>query len=228
MPPKIDGADGELSAQRSDLSKPLSVGGFLVYQEFLDVKAQAELMAEVESIWTAAPPVRPVTRWGKQMSVAMSSAGDLGWTTDRRGYRYEAHQPDGSGWPPIPDPLLHLWRTVTALDVLPDSCLVNLYQGNAKMGLHQDRDEADMRFPVVSVSLGDEALFRIGGTERTDSTQSIWLRSGDVVVMGGPARLAYHGIDRIRVGSSTLVPQGGRVNLTLRVAGPQPSAPQTS
>ena len=85
------------------------------------------------------------------------------------------------------------------------------------MGLHQDNDEQDFQFPVVSISLGDDALFRIGGTKRTDKTESVWLSSGDVVVMGGEARLAYHGIDRIRFGTSTLLKNAGRINLTLRV-----------
>lgn len=201
------------------LPEPIELRGFLVHRGLLGPAAQAALMAEVAAIWQAAPPVRPVTRWGKQMSVAMTSAGRLGWTTDRRGYRYEPARPDGRPWPPIPAMLLDLWRRVTGLSVLPDSCLVNLYREGARMGLHQDRDEADFAWPVVSVSLGDDGLFRIGGISRGGRTESLWLRSGDVVVMGGAARLVHHGIDRTRPGSSTLVPGGGRVNLTLRVAG---------
>lgn len=177
-------------------------------------------MAAVQAIWAAAPPVRPVTRGGRQMSVAMTSAGALGWTTDRRGYRYEPAQPDGRPWPPIPAMLIDLWALVAGAPVLPDSCLVNLYRDGARMGLHQDRDEADLRWPVVSVSLGDAGLLRIGNLQRGGRTESLWLASGDVVVMGGAGRLAHHGIDRIRAGSSGLVPGGGRVNLTLRVAGP--------
>lgn len=199
---------------------PVEVGGFLVFPGLLSPAAQSHMMGEVERIWQAAPPIRPMTRWGKPMSVAMASAGRVGWTTDRKGYRYEPLQPGGAPWPAIPDGILDVWRQVTGLQVLPDSCLVNLYQDSARMGLHQDRDEADLRFPVVSISLGDDALFRIGGHERSDPTRSLWLHSGDVVVMGGAARLAFHGIDRIRQGSSALVSGGGRVNLTLRVAGP--------
>ncbi|MDO5369658.1 alpha-ketoglutarate-dependent dioxygenase AlkB [Paracoccus sp. (in: a-proteobacteria)] len=200
---------------------PLVIRGFALHRGLLDTPAQAALMDEVGCIWTKAPPLRPVTRRGKPLSVAMTSAGFLGWITDRRGYRYEPAQPDGRPWPPIPAMLLDLWQRVTGVPVLPDSCLVNLYREGARMGLHQDRDEAELHWPVVSVSLGDEALFRIGNLERGGTTESVWLQSGDVVVMAGAARLTHHGIDRIRSGSSALVPGGGRVNLTLRVAGPR-------
>lgn len=121
------------------------------------------------------------------------------------------------GWPVIPDRLLELWHGVTGLQRQPESCLLNYFGPDAKMGLHQDKDEADFSFPVVSVSLGDDGLFRMGDTRRGGKTDSIWLNSGDVVVMGGAARLAYHGVDRIRFQSSRLLPKGGRINLTLRV-----------
>lgn len=195
------------------------IRGAALFHGLIGPAGQAALMDDVQTIWAAAAPVRPVTRWGKPMSVAMASAGTLGWTTDRRGYRYEPRQPDGRPWPPVPERLLALWDSVTQGARQPDSCLVNLYRGQARMGLHQDRDEADLTQPVVSVSLGDRALFRIGGTERGGSTESLWLQSGDVLVLGGAARLRFHGIDRIEPGSSDLVPGGGRVNLTLRVAG---------
>lgn len=217
----LTGTSGGKAAQRVAPEAPtLWLRGVAVHRGGLDGDAQAALMAEVQAIWEAAPPVRPVTRWGRQMSVAMTSAGRLGWVTDRRGYRYEPAAPDGRAWPPIAPALLALWRDVTGLAVLPDSCLVNLYRGDARMGLHQDRDEAELDWPVVSVSLGDKALFRVGSIERGGRTESLWLQSGDVVVMGGAARLVHHGIDRICAGSSALVPGGGRVNLTLRVAGP--------
>lgn len=193
--------------------------GFTLHPGRLGPDEQRALMAEVEAIWAAAPPRRPVTRWGKPMSVAMSAAGAFGWTSDRGGYRYAAAQEDGRPWPAIPPMLLDLWRAVAPGARLPDSLLVNLYRSGARMGLHQDRDEADLGQPVVSVSLGDEAVFRVGGAERGDPTRSIRLRSGDVLAMGGPARLFFHGIDRILPGTSDLVPGGGRVNLTLRVAG---------
>ncbi len=151
------------------------------------------------------------------MSVRMTSAGKYGWYSDRRGYRYVTEHPSGRAWPAIPDSVLAIWRDVTGLDRRPDCCLINFYGPVAKMGMHQDRDEADFSWPVVSVSLGDDGLFRIGNMTRGGPTESIWLRSGDVVVMGGAARLTYHGIDRIRPGTSTLLQETGRVNLTLRV-----------
>ncbi|PID35278.1 MAG: alkylated DNA repair dioxygenase [Rhodobacterales bacterium] len=152
------------------------------------------------------------------MSVRMTSAGRYGWYSDRRGYRYAPRHPNGSAWPPIPTPVLEVWQAVSGVTRGPDCCLVNLYGEGARMGMHQDRDEADFSCPVVvSISLGDAGLFRIGGRARGGKTQSIWLESGDVLVLGGDARLAYHGVDRIRFGSSSLLKHGGRINLTLRV-----------
>ena len=151
------------------------------------------------------------------MSVRMTSAGRYGWYSDRSGYRYIDRHPGGADWPAIPARILDLWHRLVGQERNPDCCLVNFYSGTARMGLHQDRDEADFSWPVLSVSLGDDARFRIGGTERSDSTESFWLRSGDALLLGGAARLAYHGVDRVAENSSTLLPRGGRVNLTLRV-----------
>jgi alkylated DNA repair protein (DNA oxidative demethylase) len=151
------------------------------------------------------------------MRVRMTSAGRYGWFSDRRGYRYIPRHPDGGAWPPIPGPVLDEWRALVSPERDPDCCLVNFYGEGARMGLHRDADERDFRWPVLSISLGDPATFRIGGPERSDPTTSLPLESGDVVVMGGAARLAYHGIDRIRFGVSPLLPEGGRINLTLRV-----------
>jgi alkylated DNA repair protein (DNA oxidative demethylase) len=195
----------------------LDVRGVRVLPGYLDAPAQGRLVARLREVAGAAPFFRPETPRGKPMSVRMTAAGRYGWVSDRRGYRYEPRHPSGVEWPPIPDEVLALWRDVTGLARAPDCCLVNWYGEGARMGLHQDRDEADFSWPVVSVSLGDEALFRVGGTERGGRTASVWLRSGDVAVLEGESRLAYHGIDRIRHGSSTLLPQGGRINLTLRV-----------
>lgn len=178
---------------------------------------QDALVAQIRSIARAAPLFSPTVPSGKPMSVRITSAGEYGWVSDTRGYRYARHHPDGAGWPAIPEDVLNIWTSLSGSNRMPQSCLVNFYDGSARMGMHQDKDEADLSEPVVSVSLGDMALLRIGHTSRGGSTESIWLESGDVVVMGGEARLAYHGIDRIRFGSSKLLSNGGRLNLTLRV-----------
>ncbi len=191
--------------------------------DYFNVEAQVTLVEAIRDVVKAAPlftPLMPKT--GTPMSVRMTNCGSLGWVTDKeRGYRYQpAHPVTGEPWPPIPDMLLDLWNSVSDYPAPPEACLVNFYNEAAKMGLHQDRDEQEFAAPVVSVSLGDEARFKIGGTTRSGKTQSITLRSGDVLVMGGASRLAFHGIDRIYPGTSTLLPKGGRINLTLRRVNP--------
>ena len=195
----------------------MSVRDVAIWREYLDGEAQQTLLADVIAIEEAAPPFSPLTAWGKPMSVRMTSAGRYGWFSDRRGYRYIERHPDSLPWPAIPPSVLAIWNEITGLARAPDCCLVNRYGETARMGLHQDRDEADFTFPVLSVSLGDEARFRIGGRSRGGTTESLWLRSGDICLLAGEARLVHHGIDRIRFGSSTLIPGGGRINLTLRV-----------
>ncbi len=196
----------------------LLLRGFDIRKGYLDAAAQSHLVDLLRPILKVAPLYRPVTPSGKEMSVRMTSAGALGWVTDRAGYRYQDTHPKGMTWPAIPDEILTIWQDLTGADRRPDCCLINYYGEGTKMGLHQDKDEADFSWPVLSISLGDDALFRIGNTTRGGKTESIWLSSGDVVIMGGPARLTYHGVDRIRFGSSKLLPKGGRINLTLRVA----------
>lgn len=195
----------------------LDVNGFRVHKGWLDPAAQAVMAADISTIAATAPPFAPLTPWGKPMSVRMTSAGRYGWFTDRSGYRYVDHHPDGTPWPPIPASVLAVWRALASADRDPDCCLVNHYGATARMGLHRDADEKDFSFPVLSISLGDSAVFRMGGLARKDPSTTLLLESGDVVIFGGPARLAYHGIDRIRAGSSRLLPEGGRINLTLRV-----------
>lgn len=195
----------------------LDLGGAQVWRQALDRTAQEALLGDLRRVVAAAPLFTPETRSGRKMSVRMTSAGKYGWFTDRRGYRYEPRHPSGAAWPPIPEAVLALWHGLTGLARAPDCCLVNFYGEGARMGMHQDRDEADLSHPVLSLSLGDDGLFRIGGTARAGPTQSLWLASGDAVLLGGPARLAYHGVDRIRFGSSQLLKGGGRINLTLRV-----------
>ncbi|MCZ0811335.1 MAG: alpha-ketoglutarate-dependent dioxygenase AlkB family protein [Pseudomonadota bacterium] len=195
----------------------LMVRGVEIYKGALDRATQEALVTALREVVRRAPLFSPMTPYGKAMTVRMTSAGRYGWYADRKGYRYEPRHPDGQDWPPIPEEVLRIWRDLVSDARLPDCCLVNVYRDGAKMGMHQDRDEADFGWPVLSVSLGDSALFRIGNTTRGGKTESLWLESGDVVVMGGDARLVYHGVDRIRPGSSALLEGGGRINLTLRV-----------
>lgn len=203
--------------EAQNVQSPVEIRGFRLFSGLIARAGQEEMVAALRDVVAAAPLQQPITPGGRQMSVRMTAAGRLGWVTDRRGYRYEPRHPSGMAWPAIPAPVLAVWRAVAGVDRAPDCCLINFYGEGARMGLHQDKDEGDFSYPVVSISLGDEALFRMGGVDRAEGTQSLWLRSGDVVVMGGAARLAWHGVDRVRHGSSTLLPQGGRINLTLRV-----------
>jgi len=185
----------------------------------LDAAAQAALLAEIRRLIAQAPLFTPtMPRSGKPMSVRMTNCGPLGWVTDKqRGYRYQPTHPEtGKPWPPMPGMLLDLWNELARYPAPPQACLVNYYAGSAKMGLHQDKDEEDFAAPVLSVSLGDTGIFRVGGRSRKDPTQKFELKSGDVVVLGGEDRLAYHGIDRILSGTSDLLAEGGRFNLTLR------------
>jgi alkylated DNA repair protein (DNA oxidative demethylase) len=193
--------------------------GVFLWREKLSPPAQRALLAEVQAKLDAAPLYRPVMPGtGKPFSAQESNFGPLGWVADKTGYRYQPlHPATGAAWPTIPPALLALWDEIApqyGFSENPDCCLVNFYDAGAKMGLHQDRDEGDASAPVIGVSLGDSALFRIGGTVRGDKTASLELASGDVVAFGGPARLAFHGIDRIRPGTSRLL--SGRLSLTLR------------
>ena len=185
---------------------------------FLDRDAQESMVSALREVVLAAPLFIPLMpRTGRPFSVRMTNMGSLGWVSDRNGYRYQAMHPDtGAAWPTMPEIVLDVWRKVANYAALPEACLVNFYQGGAKMGLHQDKDEEDFTAPVVSISLGDTALFRFGGTERGGKTSTVKLASGDVLVMGGKSRLCFHGIDRVYSGTSTLLKEGGRINLTLR------------
>jgi alkylated DNA repair protein (DNA oxidative demethylase) len=195
----------------------LRVREFQIHAGYLPVAEQLTLVSDLRACLSQAPLIQPVTQRGRPMSVRMSAAGTFGWISDRAGYRYERRHPSGAHWPPIPDALMTLWHNLVPEARAPECCLINWYTGDAKMGMHQDRDEADLTQPVLSVSLGDDALFRMGNETRGGNTESVWLRSGDVVVMQGAARLAFHGIDRVRPNSSALLQNGGRINLTLRV-----------
>lgn len=188
----------------------------------LDRAEQEALVEEIRAVVADAPLYVPrMPRSGKPMSVRMTNCGELGWLTDKEGgYRYQATHPEtGRPWPPIPGRLLRLWQDLAAYPQPPQACLINFYSETARMGLHQDSDEREMAAPVLSVSLGDACLFRVGGTKRGDKTVSFRLESGDVLLLAGPSRLAYHGVDRIYPDTSDLLKNGGRINLTLRRVG---------
>lgn len=204
--------------------------GFLVFPGYFDAGAQRELLAALRAVLQEAPLFTPrMPKSGRPFTVRMSNCGALGWMSDQDGYRYApAHPQTGRPWPPLPEALLRLWDGVAGYPHPPEACLINFYGPAAKMGLHQDRDEAVFTAPVVSVSLGDSCLFRIGGLKRGDPTGSFRLNSGDVLVLGGGARLAFHGVDRIYPGTSRLLAEGGRINLTMRrVTRPADQQPAT-
>ncbi len=187
--------------------------------DYLDRATQERLVETIRGIVAEAPlytPEMPGT--GKPMSVRMTNCGSIGWATDKdQGYRYQPFHPaTKKPWPAIPDELLALWEKLSGYPKPPEACLVNFYSDDAKMGLHQDRDETEFAAPVLSISLGNSCLFRVGGLNRKDPTGSFKLSSGDVVLIGGEGRLAFHGVDRIYPGTSTLLKNGGRINLTLR------------
>jgi DNA oxidative demethylase len=205
------------------MTGPVSYAGLRLLPGYFDRGQQTALLADIRQIFAVAPPFRPrMPKSGRPFSVQMSNCGLLGWISDENGYRYAPVHPEtGRPWPALPQRLAALWDEVASYPHPPEACLINFYRATAKMGLHQDRDEADFSAPVVSVSLGDSCLFRLGGRNRGDLTRSFRLNSGDVVVLGGDTRLAFHGVDRIYSGTSTLLlegglPGGGRINLTMR------------
>lgn len=205
-------------APSSECGEKLQIAGVKYLPDYLRPDVQRDIVARLRGLARGAPLFQPVMpRTGRPFSVRMTNLGELGWVSDRKGYRYQATHPvTGRPWPAIPAVLLELWQNVSGYPLPPQACLVNYYDASARMGLHQDRDEQDFSAPVVSVSLGDTAVFRIGGLDRKASTKSIKLKSGDVIVMGGEARLCFHGIDRIVPGTSSLLQGGGRINITLR------------
>jgi alkylated DNA repair protein (DNA oxidative demethylase) len=201
--------------------KTMRLNGFRLIAGALDDEVQTVLVRAVTAAAAHAPFHRPTTPFGKTMSVAQTSFGPLGWTSDASGYRYvDRHPSTGRPWPTMPPLLVDLWNRYAQADRPPDSCLINAYGRGARMGLHRDEDEADLAIPVLSISLGDTAIFRIGGATRASPTVSVRLASGDVCVLAGEARRAFHGVDRVLFGSSRLIEGGGRYNLTLRRAAP--------
>lgn len=211
-------------AKKRPPTKPLAApprlpDGFILIPGALSPAAQSDLLSKIHDVILSAPLFQPrMPRTGQPFSVKMTNCGSLGWVSDKeRGYRYQAtHLETGHPWPPIPEPLLDLWRTHANCPGLPEACLINHYPAGAKMGSHRDQDEHEPRAPVLSISLGDAAVFHVGGPKRSDPKIRVTLRSGDVCLLAGPSRFAYHGIDRILPGTSPLIPGGGRINLTLR------------
>lgn len=199
--------------------QPCQRDGFEHHRGYLSVATQIEICQAIANVIAAAPLFEPaMPKTGRLMSVKMTNCGPLGWVTCKaRGYRYQAlHPVTGALWPAIPPSIQAIWQSLAGVEVEPQACLINWYAPHAKLGLHVDRDEQDLTAPVVSISLGDDAWFRLGGPKRRDPTDRHLLKSGDVVVLGGAARLCHHGIDRILPGTSALLPAPGRYNLTLR------------
>jgi alkylated DNA repair protein (DNA oxidative demethylase) len=192
--------------------------GLRLYPGYLDRQQQAAMLAAIRGVFAAAPLFTPrMPKSGRPFTVRMSNCGPLGWVSDERGYRYEPNHPEtGRPWPAMPEALIAMWNDIAHYPHPPQACLINYYGPGTRMGLHQDRDEEDFAAPVVSLSLGDACLFRVGGDKRGDPTRSFRLNSGDALALGDGARLAFHGVDRIYSGTSTLLAEGGRINLTLR------------
>ena len=192
--------------------------GLRVHAGWLDRDAQTALLADLHAVFSKAPLFTPrMPKSGRPFTVRMSNCGPLGWVSDQTGYRYQPTHPEtGMPWPEMPARLTAVWDRLARYAAAPEACLINFYSANARMGLHQDRDEQDFEAPVVSISLGDTCLFRVGGRNRSDPSRTLRLGSGDVVILEGEARLNFHGVDRIYPGTSSLLPEGGRINLTLR------------
>ena len=193
--------------------------GLIYYPSYLSLSDQESLVGDIREITRQAPLYTPITPGGGKFSVRMTNAGVLGWYADRGGYRYQpTHPQTGEPWPKIPESLLSIWQETVGDPRLPEACLINYYGSEAKMGLHQDRDEEALEVPVLSISLGDSGRFLYSPTRRLRDGGDLWLNSGDVLVLSKAARLYFHGIGRIKAGSGPpgLLEKSGRLNLTLR------------
>jgi alkylated DNA repair protein (DNA oxidative demethylase) len=202
-------------------SEQLIAGAWVLRGFALD--CAAELYSDIRRVSGKAPFRHLMTPGGLQMSVAMTNCGRLGWVSDRRGYRYETHDPlSGHPWPPMPSSFFALAQMAAHAagfsDFAPDACLVNRYQPGARLSLHQDKDERDFDAPIVSVSLGLSANFLFGGLARRDKQRRLPLAHGDVLVWGGPARLNHHGVLPLKDGEHPMLGRQ-RLNLTFRFAG---------
>lgn len=210
---------------QNSVATPVDTGfeGVSLYPGYLDAAAQGALIGGLLAALEAAPPYRPhMPRTGKPWSILQTNMGPLGWVSRPDGYGYtETNEANGAPWPAIPAALLALWDELAAYPAPPECCLVNVYdRPKSRMGLHRDEDEAALDAPVLSLSLGDTCVFRVGGFARGDKSKSFRLASGDVLLIGAPSRLRFHGVDRVIAGSSRLLSgaglAGGRINLTLR------------
>lgn len=187
------------------------------------VPVEITLLTDLASVIEAAPFRHMITPGGFAMSVAMTNCGELGWVTDKTGYRYDVLDPlTGKPWPEMPTSLMALAHEAAIkagyVDFKPDACLINRYQVGARMSLHQDKDERDFNQPIVSVSLGVPAVFQLGGFKRSDQAMKLELHHGDVVVWGGESRLRYHGVLPLKAGNHPAFGEY-RINLTFRKAG---------
>jgi alkylated DNA repair protein (DNA oxidative demethylase) len=198
--------------------------GVSLHRGYLDRAAQENLAFEIAEVIARAPLyISTMPRTGAPMSVRMTNCGELGWLSDKEGgYRYVSRHPvTDEAWPAIPKALLLAWERLAVYPAAPEACLINAYDAEARMGAHQDRDERNFAAPVVSLSLGADCRFRVGGTNRGGKTMSLVLSSGDALVLGGPARLCFHGVDRLLPTeptplASSLPAGAARINLTLR------------
>ena len=211
------------AADAPELEDAVLSPGAIVLRGFASAH-EAALKDDVARVAAAAPFRHLITPGGFRMSVAMTNCGELGWVSDRRGYRYDPVDPDsGARWPALPESFRALARDAAARagydDFMPDACLVNRYAPGARLSMHQDRDEKDLRAPIVSVSLGLPATFLWGGDERADKSRKVALHHGDVVVWGGPSRLRFHGVLALKDGEHPFA-GGHRINLTFRKVRP--------
>lgn len=210
----------DLFSEEAPWAEPLAEGAVILRRRARD--QAASLLMQVEEVAQQNPFQHRITPGGHRMSVAMTNCGDLGWSSDARGYQYTGEDNvTGRRWPPMPQAFRLLAQTCAQeagfTGFQPDACLINRYEPGARLSLHQDKDEKDLRQPIVSVSLGLPAVFQFGGFERGDAVQRVLLEHGDVVVWGGPSRLRFHGILPVKAG---VHPQAGafRYNLTFRRA----------